>query len=177
VVRGVYVLERFLGQRPSPPPPGIPAVEPDIRGAKTVREILAKHRDTATCASCHRTIDPPGFALESFDVIGGWRENFRILPEKGPRKYAKGLPVDASGEWPDGARFAGFDEFRNQLLAKPEVFVECLTAKLIAFATGGEAGVADGALVKEIAMRSKAKHHEFRELIHAVVQSELFTRK
>jgi hypothetical protein len=177
VVRGVYVLERFLGQTPPPPPPGIPAVEPDIRGAKTVREILAKHRATETCASCHRTIDPPGFALESFDVIGGWREKFRVLPEKGPRKFALGLPVDASGEWPDGRKFAGFDEFRQQLLAQPERFVTALAGHLIAFGTGHEVSVADRASVQRLAQENVRQKQGFRALLHALVQSELFRRK
>jgi hypothetical protein len=177
VIRGVYVLERFLDQTPSPPPPGIPAVEPDIRGAKTIREILAKHRNNETCASCHNSIDPPGFALESFDVIGGWREKFRVLPEKGKRKYALGPAVDASGVWPDGRPFAGFDEFRRQLLADPDRVVRCFTKKLIAFGTGHEVGVADRAEVDAIVAASAARQHRFRDLIHAIVQSELFRRK
>src|ERR1700730_522589 len=74
VVRGAWVLDRILGTPPPRPPAGVPALEPDIRGATTIREQLAKHRQIASCASCHTQIDPPGFALESFDVIGGWRE-------------------------------------------------------------------------------------------------------
>ena len=75
IVRGAWVLERILGTPPPKPPANISAIEPDIRGATTIREQLAKHRTEASCASCHREIDPPGFALESFDVIGGWREH------------------------------------------------------------------------------------------------------
>src|SRR6201984_2671932 len=71
VPRGAFVMDRLLGQPPEPPPPNIPAIEPDVRGAKTIREQLAKHRSIAACASCHAKMDPPGFALESFDVIGG----------------------------------------------------------------------------------------------------------
>jgi hypothetical protein len=177
VVRGVYVLERILGQTPPPPPPGVPAVEPDIRGAKTVRELLAKHRDNDNCAGCHRTIDPPGFALESFDVIGGWREKFRIIPEKGPRKYKEGLPVDASGEWPDGRKFKGFDEFRKQLLADPERFASTLTKKLLTFGTGQEPSIADAAEIKRIASENVRRKQGFRDLVHAVVQSEMFLKK
>src|SRR4029077_13129544 len=77
VVRGAWVLDRILGTPPPRPPADVPAIEPDIRGATTIREQLAKHRQIATCANCHAKIDPPGFALESFDVIGGWRENYR----------------------------------------------------------------------------------------------------
>ena len=79
VTRGVWILENLIG-KPSPPPPaGVPAVEPDIRGATTIREQLDKHRNTESCARCHRHIDPPGFALESFDVIGGWRDFYRTV--------------------------------------------------------------------------------------------------
>ena len=81
VVRGVWVMDRILGMEPPPPPPGVPGVEPDIRGATTLREQLAKHSEMESCQGCHRVIDPPGFALENYDVIGGWRERFRSLGE------------------------------------------------------------------------------------------------
>ena len=85
VLRGKWVLDRILGQPPAPPPPDIPVLEPDIRGATTIRQQLDKHRNTVACASCHRHIDPPGFALESFDVIGGWRDFYRAT-QPGRRK-------------------------------------------------------------------------------------------
>ena len=81
VVRGVWVMERILGDPPDPPPPGVPGVEPDVRGAETLRQLLAKHRSSDNCNSCHRKIDPPGFALESFNPIGGWRQRYRNLAE------------------------------------------------------------------------------------------------
>ena len=77
VLRGAWVLDRILGTPPPPPPDNVPAIDPDIRGARTIREQLAKHRSIESCAACHRKIDPPGFALESFDCIGGWRDNYR----------------------------------------------------------------------------------------------------
>src|SRR5206468_7813624 len=79
VPRGAFVMDRLLGQPPEPPPPNIPAIEPDVRGAKTIRDQLDKHRSNAACASCHAKIDPPGFALESFDVIGGFRTRYRSI--------------------------------------------------------------------------------------------------
>ena len=79
VLRGAWITERILGQPVPPPPPAVPAVEPDIRGATTIREQLDKHRTQATCSACHARIDPPGFALESFDVFGGWRDHYRAL--------------------------------------------------------------------------------------------------
>ena len=111
VLRGAWVLDRILGTPPPKPTVDVGAVEPDIRGATTIREQLAKHRQVATCASCHVKIDPPGFALESFDVIGGWRENYRSIGEGKPaivngRRDALqvGPPVDASDVLPDGRR-------------------------------------------------------------------------
>src|SRR5204863_4119726 len=83
VLRGAWVLERILGTPPPKPPADVGAIEPDIRGATTIRDQLAKHRDNAACASCHSKIDPPGFALESFDVIGGWRDHYRSLANNG----------------------------------------------------------------------------------------------
>src|SRR5207244_5517128 len=83
VVRGAWVLDRILGTPPSPPPEGVAALEPDIRGATTIREQLAKHRQVPSCAACHARIDPPGFALESFDVIGGWRDHYRTTGNGG----------------------------------------------------------------------------------------------
>ena len=113
VPRGAFVMDRLLGQPPEPPPPNIPAIEPDVRGAKTIREQLDKHRSVAACASCHAKMDPPGFALESFDVIGGFRTRYRSIGagDPAPRgsidpfigiSFKLGPPVDASGVLPDG---------------------------------------------------------------------------
>src|SRR6185503_14887423 len=129
VMRGVWVLENLLGQRPPPPPADVPVIEPDIRGAVTVREQLAKHRAVDSCASCHRRIDPPGFALENFDVIGGWREFYRsagdgepiALKVKGdPITYRKGPIVDASGVAFGDKSFQNIDEFKELLLEQKE---------------------------------------------------------
>jgi hypothetical protein len=114
VLRGVWIIERILGIRMSQPA-GVPAIEPDIRGAVTIRQQLDRHRADPTCASCHRTIDPPGFALESFDVMGGWRDRYRAYDEKvkpapgiglsgQPFAFHHGLPVDSAGQafgWTD----------------------------------------------------------------------------
>lgn len=122
VVRGAWIMERILGQKPPPPPPSVPAVEPDIRGATTIREQLAKHRTQESCNACHTRIDPAGFALESFDVLGGWRERYRATggtPEKGLAKSGQkfefhyGPPVDATGELPDGRKFADVRELKK----------------------------------------------------------------
>ena len=129
VKRGAWVMKQILGEPPAPPPADVPAVEPDIQGTVTIRQQLGKHRSDRTCAACHAKIDPPGFALESFDVIGGWRERYRSLgegdvpdPAKTGQKrvpYLWAQPVDASGETAAGAAFKDFEDFRT-LLVKDE---------------------------------------------------------
>jgi hypothetical protein len=186
VIRGVWVQERILGFTPSPPPPGTPGVEPDTRGAKTVREILAAHRTMESCQGCHRIIDPPGFALESYDVIGGWRDRFRSLGD-GERvslkvegrnvRYKLGPPVDAAGELPTGEKFGDFAEFQKHLLAQQDRVARCVTEKLLTFATGREMGFSDRPEIGRLVTASREKKHALRDLLHAVVQSDIFRSK
>lgn len=186
VIRGVWVIERILGITPSPPPPGVPGVEPDTRGGQTVREILAKHRSMESCNGCHRQIDPPGFALESYDVIGGWRDRFRSLGD-GERvnlkvegrnvRYKLGPPVDAAGELPTGEPFKDFAGFQKLLLASQDRVAKCVTEKLLTFATGRPMGFSDRAEITRIAAESKKRNHTARDLIHEVIQSEIFRSK
>ncbi|MCH5375096.1 MAG: DUF1592 domain-containing protein [Planctomycetes bacterium] len=185
VKRGAIVLDRILGIEPPPPPPGVPGVEPDIRGATTLREQLAKHRSLTTCNSCHRVIDPPGFALENYDVIGGWRENYRSLGKDFPKPPAEltggrnvawrvGPPVDASGETPDGRVFSNLAEYKQTLLLEPEPFTRALVEKMAVYATGRAMGFSDRPELEQITQVVAAKGHGFRDLIHEVVQSNLF---
>lgn len=187
VVRGVWVNDRLLGRPPQPPPPGTPGVEPDTRGAKTLREILAAHRSVESCNGCHREIDPPGFALESYDVIGGWRDRFRTLAPTGTQvrlrvegrnvRYRLGPPVDAAGELPSGETFADFAGFQRLLLARGDDIVRCVAEKLLTFATGRELGFSDRPELDRLVAASKAGGHRARNLLHLVVQSPLFLSK
>lgn len=186
VVRGVFVLDRLLGTEPPPPPPGIPGVEPDIRGASTLRELLDKHRDSETCNSCHRIIDPPGFALENYDVIGGWRDRFRSIGEgeqvkltvQGRKvRYRLGPPVDSTGELPSGATFNNLADLQKILLADQDRIARCLTEKLLTFATGREMTFADRPEIEHLVAESKTRQHSLRDLIHAIIQSPIFTTK
>ncbi|MFN4260821.1 MAG: DUF1592 domain-containing protein [Gemmataceae bacterium] len=186
VTRGAWVLERLLGEPPPPPPPGVPGVEPDIRGATTIREQLDKHRNIATCAACHKVIDPPGFALEAYDVIGGWRERYRAVftpgskaetMRVGNRQVALGPKVDASGMLADGRKFSGPDEFKKLLMAEPDRFAKALTEKLATFATGREMGFSDRPAIAAIVNANAGAQRGFRALIHQLVQSELFLTK
>jgi len=189
VTRGAFVLERILGTPPAPPPPGIPGVEPDIRGAQTLRQQLDKHRNSETCNGCHRIIDPPGFALENYDVMGGWRDHYRAIDPKLPKppetltggarnvKWRVGLPVDAAGVTPEGRPFRNLADYKQHLLATPEKFTHALAEKLLTYATGRGMGFSDRAEIDRMAKASAAKNHGFRDLIHEVVQSELFRTK
>jgi hypothetical protein len=186
VVRGVFVMDRILGMEPPPPPPGVPGVEPDIRGANTLRELLDKHRNLESCNGCHRVIDPPGFALESYDVIGGWRERFRSIDKGEPVKlavegrkvrYRLGPPVDAAGELTTGSKFANMAEFQKLLLAGQDRVAHCIAEKLLIFASGRPMGFSDRSEIDKLVAQSKAKGHGLRDLIHAVVQSEVFRSK
>src|SRR5262249_22553739 len=116
VPRGAFVMDRLLGQPPEAPPPNIPAIEPDVRGAKTIREQLDRHRTDRSGAACHAKIAPAGFALEAFDVIGGQRTRYRSLGAGDPAPrgnidpfigigFRLGPPVDPSGVLPDGRAF------------------------------------------------------------------------
>lgn len=186
VVRGVWMMERILGQAPPPPPPGIAGVEPDIRGASTLRELLDKHRDLDTCRSCHAMIDPPGFALENFNPIGGYRERFRSLgaghklsKEVNGRQvqYRLGPPVDSSGDLVGHGRFANFVQFRDLLAANEDLLAKALITKLLTFATGREMGYADRESIDELVQSSRANRHGVRGMIELVVTSEAFRKK
>lgn len=175
VVRGAWVLDRLLGTPPKPPPANIPPLEPDIRGTTGIRQQLAKHRQVESCATCHVKIDPPGFALESFDVIGGYREDY-VLDGR-PANFRKGLKVDPADVLPDGRAFKNSDEFKQLLLDDQDQFAKALTTKLITYGTGAPPERADHAKIEAIVAKAKAKGFGFRTLIHEIVDSELFQTK
>lgn len=187
VLRGVWVNERILGQHPAPPPPGIPGVEPDIRGAETLRQILDQHRDSESCQACHEMIDPPGFALESFNPIGGWRDRFRSLGEgEKPEirragnnfvRYRIGLPVDASGVLQDGTAFSGFREYRDLIAEDRDQLAKALLTKLLAFSTGREMGFSDRAEIDRLVQRSAENGHGIRGLVLLAISSDIFQTK
>lgn len=191
VLRGAWVLDRIMGTPAPPPPPNVPAIEPDIRGAVTIRDQLAKHRQIETCASCHARIDPPGFALENYDVIGGWRENYRAVGMKnkvnnrvGPLakylaawQYGVGPKVESGDVLADGRKFATVEEFKKLLLEKPEQIARALTEKLVIYATGHAVRREDRKAVNAILNEAQKSNYGLRTLVHAVVASELFLNK
>jgi mono/diheme cytochrome c family protein len=188
VVRGAYVLDRILGTPPDPPPKNVPAIEPDIRGATTIREQLDKHRNQPACAGCHARLDPPGFALENYDVTGRWRTIYRAIPESAKDKvvtipgtdvryYTQGKPVDASFAMADGRAFKDVDEFKQIVLADPQQLARCVTEKLLVHFTGASIQFADREVIEDIVQRAKADDHGLRTLLHEVIQSRVFTHK
>jgi hypothetical protein len=188
VLRGHWITERILGLETSPPPPTVKAVEPDIRGAVTIRQQLEKHRADASCASCHRKMDPPGFALESFDVMGGYRERYRAVSDKVPPVKGFGmngqafafhyaLPVDSAGALPDGRTFQDVRELKRLLVQEERPIARNLARQLTIFATGAPVRFSDREEIEKILDASKASGYGVRSIVHAIVQSEFFRNK
>jgi hypothetical protein len=188
VPRGAFVMARLLGEPPDPPPPNIPAIEPDVRGAKTIREQLDKHRADVSCASCHAKMDPPGFALEAFDVIGGLRTRYRSIGEGDPAPrglidpfigigFKLGPAVDASGVLLDERRFSGIAEFQAILAADSKRLLKNFAEQIAIYSTGRDIAFSDRDQISAIIERTQKKGGGVRTLIHEVVQSQLFQTK
>ena len=188
VLRGNWILERILGQTTPPPPPGTPAVEPDIRGAKTIRQQLEKHRESASCNTCHSKMDPPGFALESFDVFGGWRDQYRALGMKGapvkglgkngqPFTFSNGLPVDPAGALADGSEFTEIQSFKKLILKDERAIAKNITNQLITYATGTPVGFGDRPALENILNNTQKSDYGLKSIIQEIIQSPIFQQK
>jgi len=191
VLRGAWLLERILGAPAPPPPPDAGSIEPDTRGATTIREQLAAHQADRTCAGCHRRIDPPGFVLEAFDPIGRYREFYRTTEtgtkradvrvffgsHYGQPRFLEGPAVDTRAKLPGGEEIADVRGYKAALASRPEDLARSLVRTLATFATGAHAEVGDELVIDSILERSRASGFGVRTLIHEVVQSDLFRRK
>jgi mono/diheme cytochrome c family protein len=167
VLRGAFILKHLVGVPPALPPPNVPTLdEKDVGTTKalTVREMIAKHRASPTCSSCHAVMDPLGFALENFDATGMWRDRDR---------YA-GVAIDSSGELPDGTKLTGPDDLRKALLKKPDQVVQTFTQGLLVYATGRTLGYYDMPTVRRIVHVAAPGGYKFSTLVQAVVRSEQF---
>lgn len=188
VLRGVWILKRILGTPPPPPPPDAGSIEPDTRGATTIREQLVCHTSDESCAGCHRKIDPPGFALEAFDPIGRYREFYRVT-EKGekfdaPRifngsgygqaKYFKGLRVDCSSSLADGTNVADIRDYKARLARDPRPLARNLVKQLVIFATGRAVEPGDLLEVEKIVERAADNDLGVRSLMLEFIDSRLF---
>ena len=172
VKRGAWVLDHLLGQPIPAPPPDAGAIEPDTRGATTIREQLAKHRENPACASCHQKMDPPGFALEAFDVMGASRDRYRSLGKGDMTKavigvrevhFRLGPKIDTSGELA-GTPFADIASLRALLLKDEAQIARNLARRLLTYATGAGISFADRAAVETMLANTKATNHGLRSL-------------
>jgi hypothetical protein len=166
VLRGKWILDNLLNAPPPDPPADVPNLDETTLGtAASMRDQLQEHRRNATCASCHRKMDPLGFGLENFDAVGAWRT-------------ADGkFPIDASGELPNGEEFTGPDELIAILSKQPRPFAECLTSKLLTYALGRGLEPYDRRTIKEIAARLPARNYRFSALVLEIVKSLPFQQQ
>ena len=162
VLRGAWVLETLLGVRVPPPPPDVPELRVGKTEAKTVREKLARHRDDPACAACHNLMDPVGFSLDNFDIVGRWRTDER------------GAKIDASASLPTGESFVGPGGLKRVLAQREDRVTRHLTAKLLGYALGRSLEDGDDCTVDRIARRVEQRGGTARELVQAVAASDPF---
>lgn len=174
VIRGVWICERILGVHIPPPPQNVPAIEPDIRGAKTIRQQLFKHRNNPDCASCHKKIDPPGFALENYDPAGQYREFYTIL--KG-RRRAKGAEINTSYSLANGKRFKDFEDFRKLIINDKQVLARNFASKVLTYGTGAPVSFADREALNRFVEFAARSDYGMRDLIITTVSSPMFKKK
>jgi hypothetical protein len=160
-------------------------VEPDVQGTTTIRALLDKHRADSTCGSCHAKIDPPGFALEAFDVIGGFRDRYRTIGtgDSAPRgsidpfigiSFKLGPQVDPSAQLPDERKFVDIIELQDLLVSDTRALLQNLAKQFLIYATGRDIAFGDRAALEDIVARTEKRGGGIRTLIHEIVQSELF---
>ncbi|MFT5093653.1 MAG: hypothetical protein ACI93T_002482, partial [Porticoccaceae bacterium] len=174
VLRGVWVQENVLGDPPPPPPMNVPAITPDTRGAKTVRDLMAAHTSKESCAGCHRKIDPPGFVLENFDPIGRWRTNYPVWTkgelQSGPR-------INVAATMPDGTELQSVRDLKSYVVRHIDRFGQCLSEKLMTYATGRHLSYADRHEISTIVQRTREASGGFQDLFIALILSETFATK
>ncbi len=171
VTRGVWVSENILGIQPPPPPDVVPAIDPDVTGATTIRDRLAKHRADKACAECHRKIDPLGFSLETFDPIGRWRTNYpKLNKSKDPAPK-----IDSTGEFPSGETYTDFASFKSVLTAtREDLFTRNLIRKLLSYSTGRHMELADDFVLEQILAAVKKDGLGLNTLVVDCLMSEIF---
>jgi hypothetical protein len=167
VLRGKWIMENVMGTPPPAPPPNVPALKDQAQGGKvlSIRQLMEEHRKNAPCSTCHKVMDPLGFALESFNAVGEYRT-----------KDASG-PIDASGQLADGTKINGIVELREALLKHPEYFVGTLTEKMLTYALGRPLEYYDMPVVRGIVASAGGKNYRFSSIIAGIVKSEPFQKR
>jgi hypothetical protein len=184
VIRGAWIMDRIIGEPPPPPPAKVPAVEPDIRGAKSIRDLLARHTQDNSCANCHARFDPAGFALENFDILGGWRQRYRGL-ELGEKTtgidraghdfaYTVADAVDASGRLRDGRAFTDVRGLKAHFAADDRQLARNLLHQFVLYATGTPVRFADRLKIEAILDAGAHDGYRVRDLLHGLIHSPLF---
>jgi hypothetical protein len=167
VLRGKFVLSTFLNTPPPPPPPNVPTLEESSKGAatapKTVRQQMELHRSNPVCASCHRIIDPVGFALENFNPVGQWRT-----------ATTDGAPIDAAGVLADGSKVDSPKALRDVILSRPDAFATILTERMLTYALGRGVEPADMSVVRSIVKKAALSDYRFASIVMGIVESAPF---
>jgi hypothetical protein len=166
VFRGKYVLSTFLNTPPPQPPPNVPTLEEsnkDVKVPKTVRAQLELHRKNPVCASCHKVIDPAGFALENFDSVGKWRD-------KGP----DGAPLDVAGTLADGSQINGPTALREAIAGRPNAFGTVITEKMLTYALGRGLEPYDMPVVRKIVRKAAQNDYRLSSVVMGIVESAPF---
>ena len=181
VVRGIWVLESLLGTPPAPPPPDVEPIDPDVRGAKSVKQLLEKHRSVETCADCHDKIDPFGFPLEFFDPVGGYRPTYyRSRYWKRSQHttvFFPSFPIDGSATLASGESFEDPRGLKKALLGKKDLLAKNLTGKLLTYGTGRKMTLLDEEEIRKIASKAMGQGKGFRDLIATVANSKIFNQR
>jgi len=163
VLRGKWILENIYGTPPPPPPPNVPSLEPEGEtGPRTIRQQMEKHRNNAACASCHKLMDPIGFALENFDAVGAWRVK------------DVGATIDASGQLSDGTDVNGVVTLRNAIVKRSDVFARTLTEKLLTYAVGRGPTYNDMPVVRSVVRDAARQNYKFSSIVLGIVNSTPF---
>jgi len=169
VLRGAWILENLLGAAPTPPPPNVEALKDPVAGGKvlTVRELMAQHSSNKSCHACHGVMDPLGFALESFDGVGRWRDRDRLA----------GTLIDTSATMPDGTPVNGPDQLRLAMVAQSDQFVQTLTQKLLTYGTGRTMEWNDMPTIRAIVRSAAPDNYRFQTLLMGIIRSPQFMQR